>query len=144
MDKNSIQSWADLQKKKEVTRDEVVDFYDSWALTYDESVEKSASADIALAAVLSQFPDEKGRDEIKILDIAAGTGRVGMKLFENGFRQIDAIEPSQEMLNILLGLLLSSVGVIYNCRRHQLLTDVAQESVAKSHTGSGSTLIRIN
>ena len=101
MDKSSIQSWADLQKKQEVTRDEVVDFYDSWAVTYDESVEKSASADIALAAVLSQFPDEKGRDEIEILDIAAGTGRVGIKLFENGFRQIDAIEPSQEMLNIL-------------------------------------------
>ena len=51
---------------------------------------------------------------------------------------------SREMLNILLGLLLSSVGVVYNCRRHQLLTDVAQESVTKSYTGSGSTLIRIN
>ena len=101
MDKSSIQSWADLQNKQQVTRDEVVDFYDSWAVTYDESVEKSASADIALAAVLSQFPDETGRDEIEILDIAAGTGRVGIKLFENGFRQIDAIEPSQEMLNIL-------------------------------------------
>ena len=26
---------------------------------------------------------------------------MGQKLFENGFRKIDAIEPSQEMLNIL-------------------------------------------
>ena len=97
----SIQNWNDLKNRQEVTREEVVEFYDSWAATYDESVEKSSSADIALSAVLSQFPRENERDKLEILDIAAGTGRVGIKLFENGFRQIDAVEPSLEMLNIL-------------------------------------------
>ena len=101
MEKSSIKNWSDLQRRTEVTRDEVVDFYDSWAGTYDESVEKSSSADIALAAALSQFPEVKDRANIEVLDIAAGTGRVGQKLFKNGFRKIDAIEPSQEMLNIL-------------------------------------------
>ena len=101
MEKSSIKDWSDLQSRNKVTRDEVVDFYDSWADTYDESVEKSSSADIALTAVLSQFHEEEARAKIEVLDIAAGTGRVGQKLFENGFRKIDAIEPSQEMLNIL-------------------------------------------
>ena len=103
MDEQStpIQSWEDLKKREIVTTDQVVDFYDLWAPTYDQSVKESESANIALSAVLSMFPTQQERAKIEVLDIAAGTGRVGIKLFENGFRQIDAIEPSQEMLNIL-------------------------------------------
>ena len=103
MDKNTspIQSWSDLQGREGVTTDQVIDFYDLWAATYDKSVKESESADIALSAVLSMFPLQNERGEIEVLDIAAGTGRVGQKLFENGFRKIDALEPSSEMLNIL-------------------------------------------
>ena len=61
----SIQNWDDLKNRQEVTNEEVVKFYDSWAATYDESVEKSASADIALKAVLSQFPHENEREKLK-------------------------------------------------------------------------------
>ena len=100
-DSTPIQSWTDLQGRINVTTEQVVNFYDAWASTYDDSVNKSSSADITLAAVLSQFPIEDKRSEIEILDIAAGTGRVGQKLFENGFKMIDALEPSSEMLNIL-------------------------------------------
>ena len=100
---SQIQSWNDLQSREMVTTDQVVDFYDSWAATYDQSVKESASANIALSAVLSMFPAQEKRGEIEVLDIAAGTGRVGQKLFENGFRKIDALEPSSEMLNILGG-----------------------------------------
>ena len=96
-----IQSWEDLKKREIVTTDQVVDFYDLWAATYDQSVKESESANIALSAVLSMFPTEQERAKIEVLDIAAGTGRVGEKLFENGFRKIDALEPSSEMLNVL-------------------------------------------
>ena len=103
MDDNhtSIKSWSELQQRKEVTTEQVVDLYDVWAPTYDETVSKSQSAALALSAVLSVVDDNTNRQELNILDIAAGTGRVGQELFENGFRKIDALEPSSEMLNIL-------------------------------------------
>ena len=103
MDDNhtSIKSWSELQQRKEVTTEQVVNLYDVWAPTYDETVSKSQSAALALSAVLSVVDDDTNREELNILDIAAGTGRVGQELFENGFRKIDALEPSSEMLKIL-------------------------------------------
>ena len=96
-----INSWSELQQRKEVTTEQVVDLYDAWAPTYDETVSKSQSAALALSAVLSVVDSDTNKKELNILDIAAGTGRVGQELFENGFRKIDALEPSSEMLNIL-------------------------------------------
>ena len=103
MDKIStpIQSWSDLQGRERVTTDEVIQFYDLWAATYDKFVKQNEDADFVLSAALSMFPTHGERGEIEVLDIAAGTGRVGQKLFESGFLKIDAIEPSSEMLNIL-------------------------------------------
>ena len=98
---NRITSWSDLQTRENVTTEKVVEFYDVWAQTYDKSVKESKSAELALNAVLSQFPKESVRSDVEILDIAAGTGRVGQILFENGFVKIDALEPSVEMLNVL-------------------------------------------
>ena len=68
MDKNTspIQSWSDLQGREGVTTDQVIDFYDLWAATYDKSVKESESADIALSAVLSMFPLQNERGEIEV------------------------------------------------------------------------------
>ncbi|KAJ7390675.1 ubiE/COQ5 methyltransferase [Desmophyllum pertusum] len=49
-----------------------------------------------------QFPrpfPTKEKDEIKIIDVAAGTGLTGVELNKLGFTSIDALDISQEMLN---------------------------------------------
>ena len=86
-----ITSWIDLQTRDNLTPEQVVEFYNDWAETYDESVKESQSNTIALKAALEQFPDMDVRHKLEVLDIAAGTGSVGQNLFEAGFRRIDAL-----------------------------------------------------
>lgn len=50
------------------------------------------------ATILKAFPN-KGKDEIKIIDVAAGTGLTGIELNKLGYTNIDALDMSQEMLN---------------------------------------------
>ena len=47
------------------------------------------------------FPDVSKRSSLKILDLAAGTGLVGEKLHELGFRDMDAVDGSSGMLKVL-------------------------------------------
>ena len=49
-------------------------------------------------AALKAFP-AKRKDEIKIIDVAAGTGLAGVELSKLGYTNIDALDMSQEMLN---------------------------------------------
>ncbi|XP_053637668.2 uncharacterized protein [Cherax quadricarinatus] len=44
---------------------------------------------------------EKKRQQVRVLDVAAGTGLVGCHLHKKGFTNIDALEPSEGMMNIL-------------------------------------------
>ena len=44
------------------------------------------------------FPN-KARDEFKIIDAGAGTGMVGIELQRLGYRDVHALDISQEMLN---------------------------------------------
>ena len=48
---------------------------------------------------LNQLFNGQIRD-VKVLDIGAGTGLVGEVLHNKGFRNIDALEPALDMLNI--------------------------------------------
>ena len=49
-------------------------------------------------AALKTFPSKR-KDEIKIIDVAAGTGLAGLELIKLGYTNIDALDGSQEMLN---------------------------------------------
>ncbi|XP_041379146.1 uncharacterized protein LOC121391660 [Gigantopelta aegis] len=44
------------------------------------------------------FPD--GRDKVRVLDAAAGTGLVGMELFKVGFKTLDAVDAAKGMLAV--------------------------------------------
>ncbi|XP_069949562.1 methyltransferase-like protein 27 isoform X2 [Cherax quadricarinatus] len=46
------------------------------------------------------IPEEQ-RQQVRVLDVAAGTGWVGSQLHQKGFTNIDAVEPSGGMMNIL-------------------------------------------
>ena len=49
-------------------------------------------------AVRQVFPD-KPKDELKIIDVGAGTGLVGEELHKLGYSDLHALDISQEMLN---------------------------------------------
>lgn len=50
------------------------------------------------ATVSKLFPEIRKKD-FKVLDVAAGTGLVGLELRKLGYDNIDALDMSQEMLN---------------------------------------------
>jgi len=55
-----------------------------------------------LSKILSEYyPDRKERAGIKILDLAAGTGLVGKYIHPEGFTNIDGLDGSAEMLEVL-------------------------------------------
>ncbi len=52
------------------------------------------------------FPDRDERKKLKVLDIAAGTGLGGKRLFELGFTYIDGVGKSHRITNpyqVLMG-----------------------------------------
>ena len=80
----------------------VIKFYESWANTYDSDMIQIESEDAGcLASVLTQWlaEDDHYLGDVAVLDVAAGTGLVGEKLHEDGYRYITALDISKEMLD---------------------------------------------
>ncbi|XP_067657053.1 methyltransferase-like protein 27 [Haliotis asinina] len=86
--------------RKGISPFEAVDYYSQWAEChqYDEDLRPGRYNGplITANAVAEFFPQD--REEKKIMDIAAGTGFVAEHLKAKGFRHIDALEPSTQML----------------------------------------------
>ncbi|XP_071448302.1 methyltransferase-like protein 27 isoform X2 [Hetaerina americana] len=87
--------------RKGISYDKVIKTYDEWADNYDKDLCPGVynGPEILAKAVGEQYVGEE-KQEVRILDVAAGTGRVGEELQKLGFR-IDALEPSERMLEIL-------------------------------------------
>ncbi|XP_050708788.1 demethylmenaquinone methyltransferase-like isoform X4 [Eriocheir sinensis] len=85
-----------------ITAQEVKDIYDKQASYYDEMLQNSnfRAPAITLEEVLRRVPPEK-RGQTRVLDVAAGTGWVGRELHREGFRFINAVEPSEGMIKKL-------------------------------------------
>ncbi|KAK7110369.1 methyltransferase-like protein 27 [Littorina saxatilis] len=60
----------------------------------------STAYDKLMAAVLDLFPNHNERKDVAILDVGAGTGKIGQRLRDAGFEHVDALDPSPEMLKI--------------------------------------------
>ncbi|KAL9967477.1 hypothetical protein ACROYT_G025704 [Oculina patagonica] len=88
----------------ESSTDDVIREYDEWAKTYDESMQEpnykvpQPFAKLFDASVSKLFPEIK-KGNFKVLDVAAGTGLLGLELSKLGYDNIDALDMSQEMLN---------------------------------------------
>ncbi|XP_064109367.1 uncharacterized methyltransferase Sca_1399-like [Macrobrachium nipponense] len=82
-----------------ITPNQVTDRYTNMAQKYDEilSPERYRGPEIAANEVAARISKDK-RDDIRIIDVAAGTGRVGVLLKDKGFSNIDALEPSKGMM----------------------------------------------
>jgi len=88
--------------QKGISHEEMVDVYTGWAKNYEQDLCPGRYNGPEIAAdVMANYYPESARAKMRILDIAAGTGRVGDALGVKGFKLIDALEPSQGMLDIL-------------------------------------------
>jgi len=79
--------------------DFVAQYYDQWADTFESDMELDTYAvpNITLREMEAQFGDDR---DIRILDCGSGTGIMAEKLQKEGFTNIDALDPSQGMLDM--------------------------------------------
>ncbi|XP_013387880.1 methyltransferase-like protein 27 [Lingula anatina] len=78
---------------------EILEVYKDWARIYDDSaaILDHEGPSIVAKEVEKLFEEKK---DALILDVAAGTGRLGAELKKNGFHNLDALDASKEMLEI--------------------------------------------
>ncbi|OWF42346.1 Williams-Beuren syndrome chromosomal region 27 protein-like [Mizuhopecten yessoensis] len=76
----------------------LTEVYEQWSASYDKDVEgRGYLGPVLVAKSLAEFYPEERRT-VKVLDIGAGTGLVGVELQKLGFHTIDGLDPSQPML----------------------------------------------
>ncbi|XP_069184330.1 methyltransferase-like protein 27 [Procambarus clarkii] len=76
--------------------------YNEWSKIYDQMLDCANYRGHVIAAEhVAQMVPEDRRQHVRVMDIAAGTGAVGLEMHKKGFTNIDALEPSEGMLNIL-------------------------------------------
>lgn len=86
------------------SQDDVIREYDEWAENYDQSMQEPnylVPRPFArqFDATIRKLSPDIDRKSFKILDVAAGTGLLGLELNKLGYQYIDALDMSQEMLN---------------------------------------------
>lgn len=78
------------------THEELMGAYKEWADAYDQDLDAFGyQAHVETAEALDQILDDK---EAVILDAGSGTGLVGEELKKRGFRHLDALDYSRDML----------------------------------------------
>ncbi|KAJ7371293.1 ubiE/COQ5 methyltransferase [Desmophyllum pertusum] len=88
----------------ESSTDDVIREYAEWAENYDKSMQEPnyntprPFAKLFDATVSKLFPEIQKKN-FKVLDVAAGTGLLGLELNKLGYENIDALDMSQEMLS---------------------------------------------
>lgn len=85
--------------KEGITRKEMANYYSKWADTYEDDLCPGRYNGPSIAATaLAEYYDEACRENVKILDVAAGTGFLGDELLKLGFKKMDALDPADGML----------------------------------------------
>ncbi|XP_060581810.1 methyltransferase-like protein 27 [Ruditapes philippinarum] len=103
-----------------MTPEEVATYYSEWARNkkYDEDLNPGTyNGPTIIADEMSKVFPEK-RDELKVMDIACGTGRVGIELSSYGFKNIDGLDPAE--------------GMLEECRKKAIYTNLYQEFCAEN------------
>jgi len=96
-------TWNTLVYKKGITSTEVLDVYKSWAGKYHEDMAKvNPKKSEHVAKFLHDMVTAVGRNpaDVTVLDVAAGTGTVGIELKNYGFKNIVATDYCEEMLDV--------------------------------------------
>ncbi|XP_050405329.2 uncharacterized protein LOC126821067 [Patella vulgata] len=128
--------------KKGTSLSESIDYYTTWSRTggYEKDLIKGGTYNgpIEAAKAVGKFiPTD--RDNVKILDIAAGTGYVGEELHQMGFLHVDALEPSEGMLDIAKekGVYKNYILDILGGKKYSIGTDYYDCSVVSGGMGEG-------
>ncbi|XP_060598213.1 uncharacterized protein LOC132752000 [Ruditapes philippinarum] len=83
---------------------QLAEYYSSWAenMGYEKDMNecKFRASSIVADEMAACFPEK--RDQLHIMDIACGTGRVGTALAAYGFTNIDGLDSSSGMLNVCM------------------------------------------
>merc|ERR1711915_201889 len=96
-------TWNKLTTNKEIKSGEVLDVYKEWAAHYQQDMDKvnpKKSEHVARYLYEMLLAEGKNPSEVTVLDVAAGTGHVGVELAKLGFRHITATDYCQEMLDV--------------------------------------------
>ncbi|KAL4231000.1 hypothetical protein ACF0H5_011373 [Mactra antiquata] len=85
---------------KGMTPEEVADYYTQWSIndTYDQDLNFETYQGPKLIADIAAECFTEKRDKLRLIDIACGTGLVGVELSKHGFKNIDGLDPSSGML----------------------------------------------
>ncbi|XP_021375851.1 Williams-Beuren syndrome chromosomal region 27 protein-like isoform X1 [Mizuhopecten yessoensis] len=82
-------------------RHEIIQYYSEWAYQYEEDLAPGRyDGPMMTAETCAQYFKKKDRQNVRILDVAAGTGLVGELLAKKGFSDIHALDPSEGMLEL--------------------------------------------
>ncbi|XP_048747410.2 methyltransferase-like protein 27 isoform X2 [Ostrea edulis] len=83
-----------------ISMKEVADYYTQWANSdkyeVDLGPERYRGPKLAAESLCELIPEN--RESARVLDIASGTGFLGLELWEKGFRSIDGLDPSEGMI----------------------------------------------
>jgi len=97
--------WKEMVYNKDITNEKVIDAYKVWAEAYDKDFaivhpNRAEHMAVYLDELVTQFGMKK--ENLKILDVAAGTGLVGEELKKKGFniKNITALDLCPDMLNV--------------------------------------------
>nr|XP_033778097.1 methyltransferase-like protein 27 isoform X2 [Geotrypetes seraphini]XP_033778098.1 methyltransferase-like protein 27 isoform X2 [Geotrypetes seraphini]XP_033778100.1 methyltransferase-like protein 27 isoform X2 [Geotrypetes seraphini]XP_033778101.1 methyltransferase-like protein 27 isoform X2 [Geotrypetes seraphini]XP_033778102.1 methyltransferase-like protein 27 isoform X2 [Geotrypetes seraphini] len=87
-----------MSAHESTTLEEKLQFYDRWALEYEQDVEvlEYRAPYLAAECLASVFPAD--RDSQTILDVACGTGLVAVELYRHGFCIFHGVDGSERML----------------------------------------------
>ncbi|XP_068600464.1 methyltransferase-like protein 27 isoform X1 [Brachionichthys hirsutus] len=83
---------------KDCTAGEKVDYYNTWAKTYEEDVLALEYRAPCLAANIISSHFSGDREAAVVLDVACGTGLVAKQLKTHGFRKFVGVDASKAML----------------------------------------------
>ena len=99
MDQKDVGKKIPIYKLK--TTKEIMKYYDDWSKEnkYDKDMEDwNYTGPKETVAVLKKYALNK---DIKILDAGCGTGLVGIELKKYGFSNIDGVDLSRKLLNLV-------------------------------------------
>ncbi|CAH1268986.1 WBSCR27 [Branchiostoma lanceolatum] len=76
--------------------------YDDWSGTYDEEImtQLNCTGPRKCAETTEKVMSGSNLKEVRVLDVAAGTGLCAEELVKKGFTNIDAVDGSQKMLDL--------------------------------------------
>ncbi|XP_013395994.1 uncharacterized protein LOC106163070 [Lingula anatina] len=99
-DSNFADNTNNMAHQKGISPEEMVGVYDEWGENYDKSLVGCYNGPAIATSTLAAYFEKHKRRAVFVLDVAAGTGKVGEQLHQHGFTSIDGLDPSEELLSI--------------------------------------------